>query len=104
MIWNGHAASVTTQASSVASASGLSWSPGFAVVACWCIVYFSKVLSSISCLASGDPDGIIYSSSREGGERAFVLFCENEQCFAVEDGPVFLEQLLNLTAVAHEQT
>ena len=48
-------------------------------------------------------DGIIYSSSREGGERAFVLFCENEQCFAVEDGPVFLEQLLNLTAVAHEQ-
>ncbi|QCB54627.1 RES domain-containing protein [Sphingopyxis sp. PAMC25046] len=49
-------------------------------------------------------DGIIYSSSREGGERAFVLFCENEQCFAVEDGPVFLEQLLNLTAVAHEQT
>lgn len=48
-------------------------------------------------------DGIIYRSSRDGGERAFVLFCENEQCFVADGGPMFLEQLLNLTAVAHEQ-
>lgn len=48
-------------------------------------------------------DGIIYDSSREHGGRAFVLFCENEQCFANGDGPTFMEQLVNLTAVAHEQ-
>lgn len=48
-------------------------------------------------------DGIVYQSSRAGGERAFVLFCENEQCFLAEEGPVFLERLLNMTAVAHEQ-
>jgi hypothetical protein len=49
-------------------------------------------------------EGIIYRSSRDGGERAFVLFCGNEQCFVAEEGPVFFEQLLNMTAVAHEQT
>lgn len=48
-------------------------------------------------------DGIIYTSSRPGGGRAFVLFCENEQCFAAEDGPVLMEQLIELTAVGHEQ-
>lgn len=48
-------------------------------------------------------DGIIYRSSREGGARAFVLFCENAQCIVVEEGPVFLEQLLIMTAVVHEQ-
>jgi hypothetical protein len=48
-------------------------------------------------------EGIIYNSSREGAKCAFVLFCENAQCFTVEEGPVFLEQLVNLTAVAHEQ-
>lgn len=55
-----------------------------------------------------DPDGnaiegIIYRSSRQGGDRAFVLFCENEQCFAVHEGPVLMEQLVELTAVTHEQ-
>lgn len=48
-------------------------------------------------------DGIIYRSSRQGGERAFVLFCENDQCFAADEGPVFLEQLVNLTRVNHEK-
>lgn len=48
-------------------------------------------------------DGIIYRSSREGGVRAFVLFCENEQCFVIQEGPRFLENLVNLTAVAHQQ-
>lgn len=47
-------------------------------------------------------DGIIYQSSKNGGARAFVLFCENEQCFVSSDGPAFLEQLMNLTAVRHE--
>lgn len=62
--------------------------------------YFRRVFRD----ADGNAlDGIIYTSSREGGDRAFALFCENEQCFAVEDGPVIMEQHVKLTAVAHEQ-
>ena len=48
-------------------------------------------------------DGIIYRSSRQDGDRAFVLFCENEQCCAVEASPVLMEQMVELTAVTHEQ-
>lgn len=62
--------------------------------------YFRRVFRD----ADGNAlDGIIYTSSRKGGDRAFVLFCENEQCFMVEDGPVFMEQLVTLTAVEHEK-
>ena len=39
----------------------------------------------------------------EDGDRAFVLFCENEQCFALGNGQVWAEQLVELTAVTHEQ-
>jgi len=63
--------------------------------------YFRKVFRDAAGRAI---DGIIYSSSKEGGERAFVLFCEHEQCFAVKEGAVFLEQMLNLTAVDHQQS
>ena len=62
--------------------------------------YFRHVFRDADNLAI---DGIIYRSSRDGGTRALVLFCENQQCSAVEGGPVYLEQLLNLTNVAHEQ-
>lgn len=62
--------------------------------------YFRRVFRD----ADGNAiDGIIYTSSRHGGDRAFVLFCENEQCFAAEHGPVIMEQLVELAAVAHEQ-
>lgn len=62
--------------------------------------YFRRVFRD----AGGNAiDGIIYRSSRQGSDRAFVLFCENEQCFASGDGPIFMEQLVELTGVAHEQ-
>jgi len=62
--------------------------------------YFRRVFRD----ASGNSiDGIIYRSSRPGGERAFVLFCENDQCSAPDDGPSFVEQLVKLTNVAHDQ-
>lgn len=62
--------------------------------------YFRRVFRN----AGGEPiDGIIYQSSRQGGDKAFVLFCENEQCFAVDGGPFFMEQLVELRGVAHEQ-
>lgn len=48
-------------------------------------------------------DGIIYRSSRVGADRAFVLFCENEQCFALSEGQPRVEQLVELTAVTHKQ-
>ncbi len=48
-------------------------------------------------------DGIIYRSSKDGGTHALVLFCENQQCSAVKDRPAYLEQLLTLTNVVHEQ-
>jgi hypothetical protein len=61
--------------------------------------YFRRVFRD----AQGDAiDGIIYDSSRPGGDRAFVLFCENEQCSDPDDGPVLLERLVKLTAVEHE--
>lgn len=61
--------------------------------------YFRRVFRD----ADGDEvDGIIYTSSREGGDRAFVLFCENEQCFNSDSGPGLMEQLVDLTSVIHE--
>uniref|UniRef100_UPI0019542E8C hypothetical protein n=1 Tax=Klebsiella pneumoniae TaxID=573 RepID=UPI0019542E8C len=46
-------------------------------------------------------DGIVYSSSRHAGGRAFVAFCENEQCVDGEPGPAFLEPLMRLVGVEH---
>ncbi len=63
--------------------------------------YFRRVFREAD---GGAIDGIVYESSREPGNRAFVLFCENEQCFAPYDGPAFLEQLVELVSVVHEQT
>ncbi|NML05961.1 HEPN-associated N-terminal domain-containing protein [Sphingomonas sp. G-3-2-10] len=53
-------------------------------------------------LAGGQRlDGIIYRSAKHVGEKAFVLFCENEQCIDTADEPG-AETLLRLVAVAHQ--
>jgi len=63
--------------------------------------YFRRVFRD----GGGEPiDGIIYDSSRNPNGGAFVLFCENEQCFKDDDAPSFSEQLVDLVSVMHEQT
>lgn len=45
-------------------------------------------------------DGISYRSSKKGGEIAFVLFCENEQC--IDGDPIGHEsELLQLVSAEH---
>ncbi|HEX8513014.1 MAG TPA: HEPN-associated N-terminal domain-containing protein [Allosphingosinicella sp.] len=62
--------------------------------------YFRRVFRD----AGGKPiDGIVYESSRHAGGRAFVLFCENEQCFKSDEGLPFVEQLVELCSVVYEQ-
>lgn len=50
--------------------------------------YFRRVFRDVDRTIGG----ISYSSAREGGS-ALVLFCENEQCFEVEDGPMCIGQM-----------
>lgn len=45
-------------------------------------------------------DGIIYRSAKHTGAKAFVLFCENEQCIDADD-PQSEASLLRLVSVAH---
>ena len=45
-------------------------------------------------------DGIIYRSAKQTGAKAFVLFCENEQCIDAGD-PQSEASLLRLESVAH---
>lgn len=61
--------------------------------------YFRRVFRDAG---GASLDGLIYNSSRDGGKRAFVLFCENEQCFRSDEKPTFMEQLVELVSVAHE--
>lgn len=51
----------------------------------------------------GQPiDGLIYRSSRHGDAKAFVLFCENEQCAEADySGPIY-NRLLKIVAVAYQ--
>lgn len=46
-------------------------------------------------------DGIVYSSSRHPGGRAFVLFCENEQCGGDSELGLAREQIVTLVGVQH---
>jgi hypothetical protein len=46
-------------------------------------------------------DGLIYRSSRPGGDRAVVLFCNNEQCVD-GDSPGVHDAVLRLIAVDHQ--
>lgn len=46
-------------------------------------------------------DGIIYRSAKNAGAKAFVLFCENEQCIDAGDD-LNEASLLRLMAVAHQ--
>lgn len=46
-------------------------------------------------------DGIIYRSARQPGAKAFVLFCENDQCIDIDD-PQEEASLLRLSSVAHQ--
>ncbi|HBI18251.1 RES domain-containing protein [Sandaracinobacter neustonicus] len=60
--------------------------------------YFRRVFRT----AEGHAlDGIIYRSSRNPSDRAFVLFCENRQC--IDEGvAVRPEHLLKLVSVTHQ--
>jgi hypothetical protein len=61
--------------------------------------YFRRVFRA----SDGLPvDGLIYTSSRNKGGRACVLFCENDQCAEADyDGPIY-NRLLRLVGVVHE--
>ncbi|WP_157221188.1 RES domain-containing protein [Flavisphingomonas formosensis] len=52
--------------------------------------------------AGGQPiDGLIYRSSRHDGAKAFVLFCENDQCAESDySGPIY-KRLLQISGVQH---
>jgi hypothetical protein len=50
----------------------------------------------------GQLDGIIYSSAKTADSKAFVLFCENDQCIGPGDD-VGRDALLRLVNVRHER-
>ncbi|TWB23423.1 RES domain-containing protein [Nitrospirillum amazonense] len=63
--------------------------------------YFRRVFRD----SNGNPiDGIIYTSSRRADGRAFVLFCENEQCSESTEYSGIAEKLVRLITVEHERT
>lgn len=52
---------------------------------------------------NGRLDGLIYRSSRQPGQKALVLFCENEQCVDLgAEGPPWKAPMLRLDHVVHE--
>jgi hypothetical protein len=62
--------------------------------------YFRRVFRD----ADGQPiDGLIYRSSRHDGAKAFVLFCENDQCAEADHSGAIYNRLLKITAVEHRQ-
>lgn len=61
--------------------------------------YFRRVFRDADAEAL---DGILYRSSRQDGDRAFVLFCENEQCVESDADSLSMKKLVILVSVAHE--
>jgi hypothetical protein len=52
--------------------------------------------------ADEKQDGIIYQSSREGGQDACVMFCENDQAYNASDD-AREEHILQLIGVEHRK-
>lgn len=62
--------------------------------------YFRRVFRDES---GGSLDGIVYQSSRDGGDKAIVLFCENEQAIDESGSIIGMEPVLKLVGVQHQK-
>ncbi len=61
--------------------------------------YFRRIFRDVGGSAI---DGIIYNSSKNNSSRAFVLFCENNQCFLQKERKTPVEQIVYLVNVKYD--